>query len=338
MKPERSILRQILKNPALRKLALAGALIAPLLALDLTLSGCAEDCNGCGGCDEESTCSSACATATTQEQCLESVRSSNPVAPSSCCEPTTIEGCTSYIPSQDTACYTAAPANPPADMFGAAGAVSAASANLATANAAIEEAEKLDDPKPEVSAAPLADAAQSAAASDAGAISDLGLGKASVPNLGGLKAGAGPLSPKGKAEGGSNFAAGPGSATLSASGGDTTATQSAASEATGAVVKATAGAGTYAAARASGANRGDLSTGASFGGGSGDGDTQAESMNFGSASGASGSEPLAHSDSETPDDYLARIPINDSLFKRVEKKLQEKERYWSPGNPVNRLK
>ena len=61
-------------------------------------------------------------------------------------------------------------------------------------------------------------------------------------------------------------------------------------------------------------------------------------MNFGSASGASGSEPLAQSDSETPDDYLARIPINDSLFKRVEKKLQEKERYWSPGNPVNRLK
>jgi|GEM_PF-4871288 len=339
MKNDKSVFQKSSKRATLRKFTLAGALIAPLLVLTLTLSGCGRDCDGCGGCDDENACPDPCAASITQEQCLESVRSTNPVAPSSCCEPITRSGCTSYEPSGAKECFTVAPANPPADMFGAAGAVSAASANLATANAAIEEAEKLDDPKPEVSAAPLADAAQSAAASDAGAISDLGLGKAGVPNLGGLKPGVGPLSPKGKAEGGNTFAAGPSGATLSASGGATTTTQSAASEATGAEVKTPAGAGTYAAARTSGASLGDVNTGVGFGGGGGGGDpsTQAESMSFGSAS-ASGSDSTAQTDAETPDDYLARIPINDSLFKRVEKKLQEKERYWSPGNPVNRLK
>jgi hypothetical protein len=338
MKPRNSVFKKLLNTPALQTLALLGATLTPLLIVDLTLSGCASDCDGCGGCDEESSCPDACASVQTQEQCLTGVRSNNPTAPSSCCSPTPATGgCTAYAPTSDPACFTAAPANPPADMFGASGAVSAASANLATAQAALEEAEKLDDPKPEVSAAPLADAAQSAAASDAGQVKDLSLGNVGVPNLGGLNAGVGPAGGTGKSDGG-KLSNGPGSSILGTVGGGTlTEPSPAASAAQDAGKSAQAGIGVYTASRSGGSGMGSVDAGAGFGSGGGGEGGAAESLSFGSAS-QTGSGEATPTDSETPDDYLARIPLNDSLFKRVEKKLQEKERYWSPSNPANRLK
>ena len=337
MKPRNSVFKKLLNTPALQTLALLGATLTPLLIVDLTLSGCADDCDGCGGCDEENSCPDACASAQTQEQCLTGVRSSNPTAPSSCCSPAPAAGgCTAYAPTSDPACFTAAPVNPPADMFGAGGAVSAASANLATAQAALEEAEKLDDPKPEVSAAPLADTTESAAASEGGSIQGLSLGKSGVPSLGGLNTAAGPAGTQGNSKGGS-LSSGPGSSVLGAAGGGApTEPAPGATEASSADKTAATGVGVYAAARSGGARLGGGS-GMNFGDGGGGDAADSGSMNFGSApqSGSGESTPI---DSDTPDDYLARIPIQDSLFKRVEKKLQEKERYWSPGNPVNRLK
>jgi hypothetical protein len=116
---------------------------------------------------------------------------------------------------------------------------------------------------------------------------------------------------------------------------DTTALASAASAGTSnpGSVTYTGGSGAKA-----GAGSGGLSYDYNSTGGSGSGDSNTP-MNFSADSGGtSGAAGTPTTDSLTPEDYLARIPIDDSLFHRVELKMREKERAWGPRNPMNRLK
>jgi hypothetical protein len=56
------------------------------------------------------------------------------------------------------------------------------------------------------------------------------------------------------------------------------------------------------------------------------------------ASGSGGDGATLNAATEDPDDYLTRIGIDESLFKRIERKHTEKQRLWLKQNRPNTLK